>query len=205
MSVPRNIREDAPLQVASHDPAPLVERPRWVLGALERRVRPATHAALAARSSICYGRVMLWRLGRTLLYLGSVAALGCQSTGTSREDGATSTLVACTWPQAFDRADASDGSCWAARAYVTCSASSGGGLACMSDSLTECPANTLLPGVSYSGCKNQCNWDEFALACGGPGPGDGTSEPPVNCRTLPSGPGGGSFSCCRCATQPTSP
>ena len=138
------------------------------------------------------------RTARVVACLAGLAALACQSSNSASSDSSTLGLSSCDWPSEFSAVDAGDGQCWAAHAYLACGSSNGAGMTCMSNSLTECPGANLMQGVSYSGCKNQCNLDEYALACGEPGPGP-WPQPPASCRTLPSGPGGGSFSCCPCA------
>jgi len=131
--------------------------------------------------------------------LASLSSCGCQSSATTMSDGGVAGLPQCNWPASFDSADATDGQCWAARVYLSCKGSNGGGMACMSNSPTECPGPNATPGVSYSNCENQCSSGEYALACGNPGPGP-WPQPPATCRMLPSGPGGGSVSCCPCGT-----
>jgi hypothetical protein len=109
------------------------------------------------------------------------------------------TLPACSWPTGFDSPEAAVGQCIAARVYLSCRGSNGGGMECLSDTLTECPGPNPTPGVSYSDCDDQCQPGEYALACGGPGPGP-WPQPPTTCHVLPSGPGGGSISCCPCGS-----
>jgi hypothetical protein len=138
---------------------------------------------------------------RALGFLFTLAcfwACNCQSSPAGLVDGAVTSL-ACKWPASFDSADSSVGQCVAAQAYLSCLGSTGGGMACLSNSLTECPGANVTPGVSYSNCENQCHSDEYALACGSAGPGP-WPQPPVVCRSLPSGPGGGSISCCPCGS-----
>jgi hypothetical protein len=124
---------------------------------------------------------------------------GAAGTGGTGGSGVVTTLPLCAWPASFDSADATVGQCAAARFYLSCKGSNGGGMACMSNSATECPGPNATPGVSYSNCENQCQPNEYALGCGGPGPGP-WPQPPVTCRTLPYGPGGGSVSCCPCGS-----
>jgi hypothetical protein len=104
----------------------------------------------------------------------------------SSDDGA---LPACTWPASLD--DAAPRPCSAARAYVTCQYPGGAGSDCMSNDPTTCPG---APGAS---CTDLCHADEYAVGCGGIGPAP--SPPiPAGCRSLPSGPGGGTTGCCPC-------
>lgn len=132
----------------------------------------------------------------SVLIAVSAEACGQSSTNTMGV-GAVTTLPACTWPAAFDPRDAATGQCTAARLYLSCVGSNGGGEGCLSNDSMECPGPNPTPGVSYSHCTNQCRPDEYALGCGGPGPGPWPQPPPA-CRALPSGPGGGSISCCPC-------
>jgi hypothetical protein len=131
-----------------------------------------------------------------LFALACFWACNCQSSTTGVVDGAVTSRV-CAWPASFDSADSSVGQCVAAQAYLSCRGSNGGGLDCLSNNLTECPGPNFTPGVSYSNCENQCHSDEYALACGSAGPRP-WPQPPAVCRSLPSGPGGGSISCCPC-------
>jgi hypothetical protein len=108
-------------------------------------------------------------------------------------------LPACSWLAIYDPTDASSerGQCVAARVYLSCSGSNGGGEDCMSNDPMHCPGPDLTPGVTYSNCQNQCRSDEYALGCGGPGPGP-WPQPPATCRSLLAGPGGGTSACCPC-------
>src|SRR5450759_1588261 len=130
-----------------------------------------------------------------LLSLVCVGACGGDSSTLTSD----ASLPACTWSPGFEPADATAGQCRAARTYLSCQGSNGGGMLCLSASATECPGPNPTPGVSYSDCVNQCHTDEYALACGDVGPGP-WPQPPAACRTLPSGPGGGSISCCPCGS-----
>jgi hypothetical protein len=119
-----------------------------------------------------------------------------QATNAQGTDAVTG-LQACSWPAAVDAANVTAGQCVAARARLSCKGSNGGGEECLSSDAMHCPDSNTTPGVTYSDCTNLCQPDEYALACGGPGPGP-WPEPPAACRTLPSGPGGGTISCCPC-------
>jgi hypothetical protein len=123
----------------------------------------------------------------------------CGSQSSKNTVGAVTGLPMCTWPAAFDPADAATGQCIAARLFLSCQGSNGGGEGCLSNDQTGCPGPNPTPGVSYSNCQDKCQPGEYALACGGPGPGP-WPQPPAACHTLPSGPGGGSISCCPCGS-----
>jgi hypothetical protein len=128
---------------------------------------------------------------------GKAAQTDSTSAGSQNGGVATASLPACSWPASLDPADGSMGQCVAARTYLACQGSNGGGEDCLSNNPTLCPGPNPVVGVTFSACKDQCNADEYAVACGGPGPGQWPA-PPAGCRGLPSGPGGGSVSCCPC-------
>lgn len=117
---------------------------------------------------------------------GPISETGVGSVG---NDGA---LPACTWPASLD--DAAPRQCSAARAYVACEfTGGGGGTDCMSNDSITCP------GASGASCTDLCNAKEYAVGCGGVGPAP--SPPlPAGCRGLPSGPGGGVSGCCPCGS-----
>jgi hypothetical protein len=120
---------------------------------------------------------------------------GLGSTVHSSQSTTTSaSLPACTWPSSLDSPDA--GQCAAARMYLNCQFPGGGGMACMSNNASYCPGNALDTSLT---CVNQCNANEYAVGCGGPGP---APSPPLpgGCRGLPSGPGGGVSGCCPCGS-----
>jgi hypothetical protein len=119
--------------------------------------------------------------------------------GTADASLRDASLGACGWPAIYDATDASvaTGQCVAARAYLSCKGSNGGGEDCLSNDPTQCPGPDLTPGVTYSNCQDQCDSNEYALGCGGPGPGP-WPQPPAACRPLSSGPGGGTSACCPC-------
>jgi hypothetical protein len=104
---------------------------------------------------------------------------------------------ACTWPAILDPADVSTGQCVAARALLSCQGSNGSGEGCLSNDPMQCPSQNHTPGVTYSACQDQCNADEYAVACGGPGPASSVS-PPDGCRQLLATPGGVVYVCCPC-------
>jgi hypothetical protein len=127
----------------------------------------------------------------------SQAQNGSDSSADAPSGGDMAALPACRWPAILDPVDGSTGQCVAARTVLSCQGSTGGGEGCLSDDPTRCPGPDPIVGETFSACKDQCNSDEYAVACGGPGPGPWPA-PPSGCRGLPTGPGGGSLSCCRC-------
>jgi len=154
------------------------------------------------------GASAMWNLFSRVGIRGICACLaltihcaGCsnKTTTVASGDGGPSVLPQCSWPAAYGAADAAIGECQAARVYLHCQGSNGGGEGCLSDNPTECPGPNAMPGVTYSNCENQCNPDEYALGCGAPGPGP-WPQPPTTCRMLPAGPGGGTISCCPCGS-----
>jgi hypothetical protein len=148
--------------------------------------------------------------------------IGCQS---SSENGGSSTsgdaapsgtdaattsadaaVPACSWPSIYETDAAAQGvggSCFAGRAYLSCSGSNGGGEGCLSDNLMSCPGSNATPGVTYSNCQDVCELDEYVLLCGTIGPpldASPTSTPPATCHLSRAiNPGGREPYCCPCA------
>lgn len=151
-----------------------------------------------------------------LTLLGCIAGCNSQASSTVRDsdsglsststlnDSAAATLPYCAALTNLTSADASPGQCGAARACLSCSSPSGVTMLCMTDSLSGCPVGgpITVPGVTFSDCKDQCNSNEYVMACGGIGPGAPASsiEPPAACRALPPNPGGVSYYCCSCGS-----
>lgn len=131
----------------------------------------------------------------SLALLVCAAACGMNSGMHEQSDGNASALAACRWPASLDPADAAIGQCVAARTYLSCKGSKGGGQGCLSSDPTQCPGPNPVVGETFSACVDQCKANEYAVACGAAGPGP-WPEPPTGCRVLPAGPGGGSISCC---------
>jgi hypothetical protein len=155
--------------------------------------RPSVLKPMAVRARTGYMRCVEHMRLRLLCGLAPLAACGVH--GTSNSNAALA--VSCSWPASFDPADSAIGECVAARVYISCEGSNGVVRECISNDPAQCPGPNPFAGVSFSHCTNKCNPDEYALACGAPGPGP-WPQPPAACRGLPSGPGGGSFSCCPC-------
>jgi hypothetical protein len=115
----------------------------------------------------------------------------------------SNTLPACPL---LDPADASYQGCAAARAYVNCTATNGGGAACLSND--QCRGIDITSfGCSSSGgcasgitCSDACNSNEFGVACGAVGPAGGPPIPST-CRSTSVTPGGIVFGCCPCSTR----
>ncbi|HEX4352291.1 MAG TPA: hypothetical protein VHZ95_05240 [Polyangiales bacterium] len=145
--------------------------------------------------------IALFGCSTGLAHSGADAAIDLQSqagtSGSAAQSGAGSgALIGCGWSSALD---GSAGQCKAARAYLTCQGSNGGGEGCLSNDLTQCPGPDPVIGETFSACKDACAADEYAVACGGPGPGPYPS-PPAGCRDSSiANPGGGSVACCPCA------
>jgi hypothetical protein len=77
------------------------------------------------------------------------------------------------WPADLDRYDADVLQCTAARTYLVCSAPNGAGEGCLSDDPTKCPGNGAVSASSSNPvpmngpftCRNQCDSNEYAVAC----------------------------------------
>jgi len=139
---------------------------------------------------------------------GSASSNGGMSTSTGNSSSSAASDVSLPTCPLFDPADASFMGCGAARAYVNCTASNGGGMACLSNDPTQCLTGGAMasPGCSSSGgcassftCSDGCNADEFGVSCGAIGPSAGPSVPST-CRTVAPTPAGVVFACCPCGT-----
>lgn len=102
----------------------------------------------------------------------------------------------CRWTASLN--NTTPGGCHAARAFVVCSFSGGGGCGCLSADPTICPGCT--PGNPVE-CHDLCARDEYAVACGGlrgPPPDAANVAPPDACHFNTADPGGNSYYCCPC-------
>jgi hypothetical protein len=131
-----------------------------------------------------------------LLFL--LLRLGLLSIGCGRTD-ATGGLHndPSTCGHAADVDSTAPGACETGRAQLSCTFASGAGCDCVTDdtSCEGCGPNT------SATCVNKCTANEYAVACGGPPPPNGSftyAAPPAGCRGLSFGPGGGGFYCCPC-------
>jgi hypothetical protein len=87
--------------------------------------------------------------------------------------------------------------CSSARTYLRCDVQTAVTEVCTSDDPKRCPDRA--PADPSKPCELLCQANEYAVACGGPGPTIlPIPEPPANCRALFSGPGGGMVWCCPC-------
>jgi hypothetical protein len=121
----------------------------------------------------------------------------CRPATAVRGDDAPA-LPRCSWPAAFNPGpDAPAGTCRAARFYLQCRIGPDAFAVCPSNDPTTCPNPSQVSGATYSQCHDQCELGEYALACGGVGPGPSLQPPPA-CRTLVANPGGGRIACCPC-------
>lgn len=128
-----------------------------------------------------------------------LALLGCSAGSSANTATGTGgdTLPACTRAAGLADVDAAaSGLCIAARAYVTCTFSNGGGEGCLSDDPTECPGSDPGGGTDPS-CEDKCSAAEYGVACGGPGP-TSSAQPPAGCQSAGTTPGGVEFFCCPC-------
>jgi hypothetical protein len=119
----------------------------------------------------------------------------CKAATCSRD---TPSLPACRWPASLDAADAGTGACRPARAFLSCAADNGTTELCLSNDPTQCPGPNAQPGVTYT-CHDQCEANEYGLACGAIGVGL-TGPPPEGCRSVNPTPGGVDFYCCPCGS-----
>jgi hypothetical protein len=106
-------------------------------------------------------------------------------------------LPACSWPSALDPVDGASTQCVAGRTYLSCKAPNGDSEGCLSDDPTQCPGPDPVVGQTFSACVDQCDAGEYAVVCGGVGPGPSTPLPD-GCRMLPPNPGGAVMGCCPC-------
>jgi hypothetical protein len=102
----------------------------------------------------------------------------------------------CRWTASLS--NTTPGECHAARAFVGCSYSGGGGCGCLSADPTTCAA--CIPGNPVE-CHDLCATDEYAVACGGlrgPPPDAASITPPDACHFNSADPAGHSYYCCPC-------
>jgi hypothetical protein len=94
--------------------------------------------------------------------------------------------------------DGGPGACSVALAYLECTYPSGAGCGCLSDDPTACPGCGPSEGAT---CKNHCNANEYAVACGGP-PSPNSNvvyqDVPDACVGASYTPAGVVFACCPC-------
>jgi hypothetical protein len=101
-------------------------------------------------------------------------------------------LATCHWDARLDRgADAPRGACHAKRRLLSCTAG-GATEICLTDDV-QCT-----PGTDKSACEDQCEPDEYAIACGAIGPDTGNPDPPAACHSTINTPGGTFYMCCPC-------
>ncbi|HVV52264.1 MAG TPA: hypothetical protein VHO06_21525 [Polyangia bacterium] len=132
-------------------------------------------------------QLLKWTLAATLL-LGATA-LSCSNAG---DDGVANDLEGrqCSWPSSLNDADGRT-ACQPARAFVSCTDSTGAGCECLSDQVScACQA----AGVT---CQDKCAANQYAVACGGVGPG-AVPSPPDGCTFAGANPGGVAYYCCPC-------
>src|SRR5277367_6035802 len=105
------------------------------------------------------------------------ALLGCSagSSASTATSTGNDTFPACTRAAGLADADAAaSGTCIGARAYVTCTFSSGGG----GGGLCDDPAATGCLGTGPGeSCADVCAVAEYGVACAGPGPAPSPSPP----------------------------
>jgi hypothetical protein len=100
----------------------------------------------------------------------------------------------CSWPSSLN--DAGPGGCTAALALVSCTNSAGDTCGCLSSSMESCAVGAC---SGYSGCRDQCGANEYAVACGSIGPSaQESANPPAGCTTKLATPAGIVYYCCPC-------
>jgi hypothetical protein len=101
-------------------------------------------------------------------------------------------LPACTWPSELNKGATTGATCFPSRAYVTCTLTSGVIEHCLNDKPAACP------GVDpFEPCQDECQPDEYAVACGGVA-GRSIPDPPAGCRAITPSPAGLQYYCCSC-------
>ena len=118
----------------------------------------------------------------------------CERTSDAGTDAATTAdaaaVASCVMPLATVSAPRGVIACDVERAYVECDT-----CGCLSEDPTTCA------GCGAHTCTNQCQVDEYAIACGGLPRRDGTSyaQAPTTCRGVAALPSGTEVFCCPCA------
>jgi hypothetical protein len=102
--------------------------------------------------------------------------------------GGKAGLPQCHWPAELS-ADASTPHCAAARALVSCDLGGGVTEEGLSDDPSRCSGG--------SAGQSQCADDEYAAACGAPGPAR-APDPPAGCRAKFLTPANTALFCCPC-------
>jgi hypothetical protein len=100
-------------------------------------------------------------------------------------------LPACSWPASLND---SRTTCSASRAQVSCTYPNGSGCGCTTSGAIECAGCGPNSGAT---CQDQCAATEYAVACGGVGPGP-VPDPPSSCRFTGAVPAGIAYYCCPC-------
>jgi len=122
-----------------------------------------------------------------LLFLGTAA---CSSDDDTSDTGDESTaLPACA------RDAGAAGECDSARVLLECRGTDGVTQTCLSNDPSGCPAPS--PSDPSSSCENRCVPGEYAVWCGGVGPGN-AGPLPAGCRSLGALPSGSILGCCPC-------
>ena len=139
--------------------------------------------------------------------LAGQSALGSPDAGSSALPAEPSVeFPQCSWPSELASSDSTSRDvCHAARAWVSCQLPGGGSQGCLSNDPTRCPsvpglgAQPRSDGVSNDplACRDQCATDQYAVACGGVGPG-AVPEPPEGCTFAGAVPAGIAYYCCPC-------
>jgi hypothetical protein len=122
--------------------------------------------------------------------------VGPPSVDSGSPDAAPAALPACGMPK-IDQGDAAPGQCKVDRTLLSCLLPDGSSEICTSDNPASCPD---LGVAAIQSCIDRCAANEYAIACGAPGPSSGNFAPPavLNCHATVYTPGGVVFYCCPC-------
>jgi hypothetical protein len=131
-------------------------------------------------------RRLKWTLLAAVLLGGAISCANDANT-----DNTNALNSQCSWPSSLNGADGRT-ACQPARALVSCTDSTGAGCGCLSDQIS-CDG-CQIQGVT---CRDQCAADQYAVACGGVGPG-AVPSPPDGCTFAGANPGGVAYYCCPC-------
>ena len=122
--------------------------------------------------------------------LVAATPLACSTNGAVTSDELKARQ--CSWPSSLD--GSGSGGCAAAAALAECTNAAGEGCGCLSDNSLTCDGCQAAGAI----CKDVCAINQYAVACGGIGPGAGAATPPTGCTFADANPGGVAYYCCPC-------
>jgi hypothetical protein len=133
------------------------------------------------------------------LILAVVLGFGaCSSSQLDGRDGTATTgskVTECRWPDTLNGADGRT-ACAPVRAMVSCHDPRGEGCGCNTDGGATCDCSSIVGGGPWT-CTSACAANQYAVACGGVGPGP-VPDPPTGCVFSSAVPAGISYFCCPC-------